>query len=170
MCGCLSHVPHQGPGPRPRHVPWLGIELVILGLQAGAQSTEPHQPGPNLLLYINFELNEDVLIYLYNHAYVYVGVLYMHKHVEWLHWTFGEATWCIILMCIIKGKTQRSVFSHITCTIIIIVLKFFENCQDSTARRKKKGFSLSLISKTTWVKALELVTTRLLAPSVSFQL
>ena len=23
---CLSHAPNQGPGPQPRHVPWLGIE------------------------------------------------------------------------------------------------------------------------------------------------
>ena len=26
--GCLSHAPNRGPGPQPRHVPWLGIELV----------------------------------------------------------------------------------------------------------------------------------------------
>ena len=26
MCGCLLCTPHQGPGPQPRHVPWLGIE------------------------------------------------------------------------------------------------------------------------------------------------
>ena len=25
-CGCLLHIPHWGPGPQPRHVPWLGIE------------------------------------------------------------------------------------------------------------------------------------------------
>ena len=30
MCGCLSHAPHQRPGPQFRHVPWLGIEPVIL--------------------------------------------------------------------------------------------------------------------------------------------
>ena len=24
--GCLSDAPNQGPGPQPRHVPWLGIE------------------------------------------------------------------------------------------------------------------------------------------------
>ena len=30
MCGFLSHVPYQGPGLQPRHVPWLGIEPVIL--------------------------------------------------------------------------------------------------------------------------------------------
>ena len=30
MCGCLSHVPYWGPGLQPRHVPWLGIELVTL--------------------------------------------------------------------------------------------------------------------------------------------
>ena len=30
MCGCLSHAPNWGPGPQPRHVPWLGIELATL--------------------------------------------------------------------------------------------------------------------------------------------
>ena len=30
MCGCLSCAPHWGPGPQPRHVPWLGIEPVTL--------------------------------------------------------------------------------------------------------------------------------------------
>ena len=30
MCGCLSHAPYWGPGPQPRHVPWLGIEPATL--------------------------------------------------------------------------------------------------------------------------------------------
>ena len=30
LCGCSSHIPHWGPGPHPRHVPWLGIEPVTL--------------------------------------------------------------------------------------------------------------------------------------------
>ena len=30
MWGCLSHNPHQGPGPQPRHVPRLGIKPVTL--------------------------------------------------------------------------------------------------------------------------------------------
>ena len=29
MCGCLSHAPYWEPGMKPRHVPWLGIELVV---------------------------------------------------------------------------------------------------------------------------------------------
>ena len=29
-CGCLSHAPYWGPGPQPRHVPWLGIEQATL--------------------------------------------------------------------------------------------------------------------------------------------
>ena len=29
-CGCLSCAPHWGPGPQPRHVPQLGIELETL--------------------------------------------------------------------------------------------------------------------------------------------
>ena len=32
MCGCLSCAPYWGPGLQPRHVPWLGIEPVILCL------------------------------------------------------------------------------------------------------------------------------------------
>ena len=45
MCGCLSHGPRWRPGPRPRHVPWLGIELVTLWFSVHAQSTELHQSG-----------------------------------------------------------------------------------------------------------------------------
>ena len=30
MCDCLSFAPYWGPGPQPRHVPWLGIEPVTL--------------------------------------------------------------------------------------------------------------------------------------------
>ena len=30
MCGWLSCTPYWGPGPQPRPVPWLGIELVTL--------------------------------------------------------------------------------------------------------------------------------------------
>ena len=47
MCGCLSHAPYWGPGRQPRHVPWLGIEPVTLWF---TQSTEPHQPGPQVNL------------------------------------------------------------------------------------------------------------------------
>ena len=30
MCGCLSHAPYWAPGPKPRHVPGLGIEVATL--------------------------------------------------------------------------------------------------------------------------------------------
>ena len=48
ICGCLSCGPRWGPGPQPRHVPWLGIERKTLWFAAHAQSTELHQPGPDL--------------------------------------------------------------------------------------------------------------------------
>ena len=114
MCGCLSCTPNWGPGPQPRHVPCLGIELATLwftgwhwatparalfkcfssflkkyfrerwregekkreehpylahnptlfaegelnqlplGLQAGAPSTEPHQPRQWFLMFYLF--------------------------------------------------------------------------------------------------------------------
>ena len=31
MCVGLSHTPNWGPGPQPRHVPWLGIKPATLG-------------------------------------------------------------------------------------------------------------------------------------------
>ena len=51
MCGCLSRAPYWQCGLQPRRVPSLGIKLENwesdwrpFGLQAGTQSTEPHQP------------------------------------------------------------------------------------------------------------------------------
>ena len=54
MCGCISRGPHWGPGPQPRHVPWLGIELVALWFTARAQSTELYQPGLDYYLDVSF--------------------------------------------------------------------------------------------------------------------
>ena len=48
MCDCLLHAPTWGPGPKPRHVPWLGIQPVTL--QDGTQSTELHQSGLDRIL------------------------------------------------------------------------------------------------------------------------
>ena len=45
MCDCLSCGPHWGPGPQPRHVPWLVIEPATFWFTARNQSTELHQPG-----------------------------------------------------------------------------------------------------------------------------
>ena len=40
----LTHL-YWGPGLKPRHVPWLGMEPATLWFAARAQSTEPHRPG-----------------------------------------------------------------------------------------------------------------------------
>ena len=45
MCGCLSHSPYWGPGPQPRHVPWVGIKLLTLWFVGRHSTTEPQQPG-----------------------------------------------------------------------------------------------------------------------------
>ena len=50
MCGWVSHTHYWGPGPQPRHVPWLGIEPVALWFTGQHSTTEPHQPGQNLSL------------------------------------------------------------------------------------------------------------------------
>ena len=46
LISCLLHAPNWGPCPQSRHVTRPGIKPATLCSQAGAQSTEPHQPGP----------------------------------------------------------------------------------------------------------------------------
>ena len=48
-CGWLLQAPYWGPGLQPAHVPWLNQQP--FGLQACAQTTEPHQPGRNYCLH-----------------------------------------------------------------------------------------------------------------------
>ena len=55
QCVVASHVPfHRGPGPQPRHVPWLEIEPETCSLWDNTQPTEPHQPGPLSRLILSF--------------------------------------------------------------------------------------------------------------------
>ena len=54
ICGCFSHpppTPPWGPGLQPRHVPDWESNQRPFGLQPGTQSTEPHQPGLNNLIF-----------------------------------------------------------------------------------------------------------------------
>ena len=62
MCGCLWHGLYWGPGPKPRHVPRLGIELATLCFTARAQPAELHQPGQYC----------DILIHLLGSPILYV--------------------------------------------------------------------------------------------------
>ena len=48
-----SRAPHWGPGPQPRPVPCLGIELGTLWLIGRRASTKPHQPGLVLMAFIS---------------------------------------------------------------------------------------------------------------------
>ena len=49
MCGCLSRTPYWGPGPQPRHVPWLGIEPMALWF-AGRHSIHWAAPAGGICL------------------------------------------------------------------------------------------------------------------------
>ena len=62
MCGCLSHAPYWGPDLdcNPGMCPDWELNQQPFGSQAGAQSTEPHQPG----LERNLDIN---IIILQNH-------------------------------------------------------------------------------------------------------
>ena len=67
LCGFLSRTPYWGPGPQPRHVPWLEIELVTLWFAACTHSTEQHQPGFTSYVWVFYP------------SWVYFGVAVWHK-------------------------------------------------------------------------------------------
>ena len=48
MCGCLFHALHWGRSPQPKHVPWLGIELVILWFKGPHSLSYTSQALPSL--------------------------------------------------------------------------------------------------------------------------
>ena len=50
MCGCLSSSPYRGPGPQPRHVPWLRIELATFWF-AGWHSIHWATPAMAVLVF-----------------------------------------------------------------------------------------------------------------------
>ena len=63
LMGCLSHPSTWGPGPQPRHVPWLGIELANLGF-AGWHSIhwgQGSQSNVSLSLCLSLETNKHIL-------------------------------------------------------------------------------------------------------------
>ena len=51
LIGSLSHVPNWGLGCNPGMHPDCESNQQLFGLQTGAQSTEPHQPGQNLYFF-----------------------------------------------------------------------------------------------------------------------
>ena len=67
ICGCLTH-PLLGTWPETQacSLDWE-LNQWPFDLQAGVQSTEPHQPGPYIYIYT----------YTYIHTYIYI---YTHTH------------------------------------------------------------------------------------------
>ena len=78
MCGCLSRGPHWGPEPQPRHVLWLGLEPVTLWFAAHAQSTEPHQPGILVWIFIFWETTNSSPVSNINQQQWYTLKLFSH--------------------------------------------------------------------------------------------
>ena len=61
MCGCLLSAPYWGPGPQPRHAPWLGIKPVTLwftGWCSMHRATPVRVPGAFLLRCYLFTFRE----------------------------------------------------------------------------------------------------------------
>ena len=58
MCGCLLHSPFLGPART------QASNQRPFGLQAGTQSTEPHQPGPKTIKYVNCVKKKLIQLFL----------------------------------------------------------------------------------------------------------
>ena len=78
ICGCLLHAPYWGRGLQPRHVPWLGIELVIVWF-AGWHSIHWATPARAQIVLIILTMARLFLDrpYVYIYLYYIMCILYM---------------------------------------------------------------------------------------------
>ena len=70
MCGCPSCGSHWGPGPQPRHVPWLGIELATFWF-SGQHSI--HWPTPARANSFRFVLFLSLMVHHATHPFKLLG-------------------------------------------------------------------------------------------------
>ena len=108
--GCLSHVPNWGPGQQPRHVPWLGLSL-----QAGSQSTEPHQPElENSLEQMDFILSSHVSKLLYQiRITICDSPQIMHR--TWLKCLFEMQKVLFSMKKGVSGSSQECWLNQVEC-------------------------------------------------------
>ena len=88
MCGYFSHAPYWGPGPQPRHVPWLGIEPATLWFTGQHSVHWATPPRPCLLsIHLGVKLYVHCVDLWKLYAYSFEGLL--DSFPKWLrHFTF----------------------------------------------------------------------------------
>ena len=135
MYSCLSHTPYWGPGPQPRHVPWLGIEPgPFIDLQACTQSTEPHQPGLSFIFEGQFyRLQNSRLVIFFLSVFKYFTMLS-----PWLHglWEIGCNTYLCFLVrevlltsvALFKVSNLSLIFWNLNLTCLSVVWGFLFVC------------------------------------------
>ena len=88
MCGCLSRAPTGDPAHNPGTSPDWESNWPPFGSQAGAQSTESHQPGLYFLYKDTFLHNHNsIIIHTIMNLFVYLKFLFL----SWKHaFTLGS--------------------------------------------------------------------------------
>ena len=115
MCGCLSHASYWGPDRQPRHVPWLGIEPVILWF-AG-----PHS--------IHWAIPARAGIYLYNDPFYPIKedhCFIIRKYILTVYLTLFLQSWnyCSILFLIVRQPEFWPILVWLKFTILTILSKW----------------------------------------------
>ena len=73
MCGCLSRAPYWGPGPQPRHVPWLGFELITPLVHRLAPNSLSHTSQGYQFLLLKTLFNKNDFQFAYNGVKILTG-------------------------------------------------------------------------------------------------
>ena len=99
MCGCLSHAPYWGPGPQPRHVFWLGIDMATLWF-TGQHSIHWATPARAVTIFL-FNPCASSLIYflhyihpspnLYNYPLLHTVLCLIPSHLS--HYSLFPPLW-----------------------------------------------------------------------------
>ena len=99
VCGCFSLAPCWGPRPQPRHVPWLGIELVTLWFTGWCSI---HWPTPAradkffLKCMLVWQLSQHSLTKLFR-TKLKATKYYNGHHKEKTKWTFWPTQYLVSL-------------------------------------------------------------------------
>ena len=81
MCGCHSCTPYWGPGPQPRNVPWLGIELATLWF-TGCHSVHQATPARAEYTFLKQKVKQPSTLYKLRTRQCYLSPIFLASQIN----------------------------------------------------------------------------------------
>ena len=137
----LTH-PQLGTWPclQPRYVPWLGIKLATFRLQAGAQSTKPHQPEYNDFFFNNESIQNTGLLKVDKDSFCYKRIVFLVWRNSLKKWVVQKNLFPLYVFNL--ERTLLSMFLHYTHLNICLILYSLYYSLDQKLNFMVKSFDI----------------------------